>query len=55
MIAQVQPVILDDMYGNYEFDVKLSNIRIKIYIIVFNHYPNNLCCCKIMGKLFNGF
>lgn len=29
MIAQVQPVILDDMYGNYEFDVKLSNIRIE--------------------------
>lgn len=29
MIAQVQIVILDDMYGNYEFDVKLLKIRIE--------------------------
>lgn len=29
MIAQVQIVILDDMYGNYEFDVKSLNIRIE--------------------------
>ena len=29
VIAQVQLVILDDMYGNYEFDVKLLKIRIE--------------------------